>query len=78
VERVCRYPTAVRKSKGLVTLTSTSLGPTAAREQREEEEEEKVPPHLMMPVDVHKGKNTTGFLPYLALVNSGTTYNYVY
>jgi hypothetical protein len=59
-----------------VTLASASLGPTAAREQGEEEEEE-APPHLMVPVDLQKGKESNRFLPYSALVDSGATYNFV-
>ncbi len=60
-----------------MTLASASLGPTTAREQEEEEEEAEAPPHLMVPVDLRKGKESNGFLPYLALVDSGATYNFV-
>ncbi len=60
-----------------MTLASASLGPTAAKEQEDEEEEEEAPPHLMVPVDLRKGKESNGFLPYAALVDSGATYNFV-
>jgi hypothetical protein len=60
-----------------VTLTSALLGPTAAKEQEDEEEEEEAPLHLMVPVDLRKGKESNGFLPYTALVDLGATYNFV-
>ncbi len=71
------YVAAARKSYGPVMLASASLGPTTAREQEEEEEEVEAPPHLMVPVDLRKGKESNGFLPYSALVDSGATYNFV-
>jgi hypothetical protein len=59
-----------------VTLTSTSLGPAAAKKQGDEEEDEVAPPHLMVPVDLQNGKEKNSFLPYLALVDWGATYNF--
>jgi hypothetical protein len=58
-------------------LASTLLSPTTAREQKEEEKELEAPPHVMVPVDQRKGKESNGCLTYLALVNSGATYNFV-
>jgi hypothetical protein len=60
-----------------VTLALASLGSTAAQEQEDEEEEEEAPPHLMVSVDLRKGKENNGFLPYAVLVDSGATYNFV-
>ncbi len=61
-----------------MTLTLASLGPTTAREQDEEAEEVEAPPHLMVQVDLRKGKESNGFLPYSALVDSCATYNFVF
>ncbi len=60
-----------------MTLISALLGPTTAREQEEEEEEVEAPLHHKVPVDLRKGKESNGFLPYSALVDSGATYNFV-
>jgi hypothetical protein len=60
-----------------VTLALVSLGPNTAREQEEEEEEVEAPPHLMEPVDLRKGKESYSFLPHLALVDWGATYDFV-
>jgi predicted aspartyl protease len=60
-----------------VTLALALLGPTTAREQEEEEKEVEAPLHLMVPVDLRWGKESNGFLPYSALVDTGATYNFV-
>ncbi len=71
------YIAAAGKSHGPVLLTSASVSPTAAKEQEDEEEDEKAPMHLMVPMDLRKGKETNGFLPYAALADLGATYNFV-
>jgi hypothetical protein len=60
-----------------VTLALASLGPITAKEQEEKEEEEEVLLHLMVPVDLRKSKESNRFLPYLVLVDLGTTYNFI-
>ncbi len=59
-----------------MTLASASLVPTAAREQGEEEEEEALP-HLIVLVDLQKCKERNRLLPCSALIDWGTTYNFV-
>jgi hypothetical protein len=60
-----------------VTLALVSLAPITAKEKEEKKEEEEVPLHLMVPVDLRKGKESNRFLPYWALIDSGATYNFV-
>jgi hypothetical protein len=37
-----------------------------------------MPPHLMIPVDLRKGKKSNSFLAYSALVNSGAIHNFIF
>jgi hypothetical protein len=50
------------------------MGSTTAKE---EEEEEVALLHLMVLVDLRKGKESNSFLPYWALVDSGNIYIFV-
>jgi hypothetical protein len=60
-----------------VTLVSASLGIITAKEQEKKVEEEEVLPHLMVLVDLQKGKESNCFLPYLALVYLRHSYNFI-
>ncbi len=60
-----------------MTLASVALGPALPSKEDTDEEASPSPPHLMVPVDLRKGSGDEGCYPYSALVDSGTTYNFI-
>jgi hypothetical protein len=53
------------------------LGPTPSREHGKGKEEKVALAHLMVLVDLRKGKNSNSFLPFMVFANYGATDNSV-
>jgi hypothetical protein len=56
-------------------LSSAVLGPASSNE--EDPDIESPLPHLKVPVDLKKSSGSEGYNPYLALVDSGATYDFI-
>ncbi len=56
-------------------LSSAVLGPASSN--KEDPDEEPSPPHITVLVDLPKGSGGKGYYSYLALVDSGATYNFI-
>ncbi len=71
------YTATAKKRQGLVILVSALPGPIAAKDEDEKEKKEVAPLHLMVLVDSQNGKKSNSILPYLALIDTSATYNFV-
>ncbi len=60
-----------------MTLFSVALGPTSSGKEDTDEDVLQSLPHLMVPVDLCIGSGDKKYYPYLALVSSGATYNFI-
>ncbi len=60
-----------------MTLASAALGPALPSEEVTNKDVSPPPPHLIMPVDLRKGLGGERYYPYLALGDSGATYNFI-
>jgi hypothetical protein len=54
-----------------------AIGPRTAEPTLLQIPQPHSPPHLMVPVDLQKGSSDEGYYPYLALIDSGATYNFI-
>jgi hypothetical protein len=60
-----------------VTLASAALSPASPSEENTDQDTSLPQLHLIVLVDLCKGSSSEGYYPYLALVDLGTTYNFI-
>ncbi len=60
-----------------MTLALAALGLALLSEKNINKDAWPPSPDLMLPVDFRKGSGGKGYYPYLMLVDSGTTYNFI-
>ncbi len=60
-----------------MTLTSAALGQASPSEEATDKDASPPPLYLMVPVDLRKGSGCEGDYPYSALIDLGTTYNFI-
>jgi hypothetical protein len=75
---LCAKTETIRKREDPVTLASAALCPASPNEENTDKDTSLAPPHLKVPVELRKGLSGKGFYPYLAPVDSGATYHFMF